>query len=162
MKSTGEVLGVSTSAQEALFKGLVGAGFEMKHKGAVVISVRDADKQEAIQIGERFEKLGFELYATSGTANVLNRNMVATHAVRNAYEPSPNILDLISEGKVDYVISTSVKGRHPELASVKIRRCAVERAIPCLTAMDTTNALLQCLESGMRIEKCSLVDINTI
>ena len=162
MKSTGEVLGVSTSAQEALFKGLVGAGFEMKHKGAVVISVRDADKQEAIQIGERFEKLGFELYATSGTANVLNRNMVATHAVRNAYESSPNILDLISEGKVDYVISTSVKGRHPELASVKIRRCAVERAIPCLTAMDTTNALLQCLESEMRIEKCSLVDINTI
>ena len=89
MKSTGEVLGVSTSFREALLKGLTGAGFQMKKKGAVLISVRDSDKQEAIRIGERFESLGFDIYATSGTANVLNRHMVATNAIRNVDEAIP-------------------------------------------------------------------------
>ncbi|MCI6720953.1 MAG: carbamoyl-phosphate synthase large subunit, partial [Clostridiales bacterium] len=150
---------------EALFKGLTGAGFSMHKKtGNVVISVRPADKQEAIPIAEKFEKLGYELYATRGTANTLNRAMVATNAVYNAFEPDkhPNILDMIENGEVDYVLSTSVKGRHPELASVKIRRCATEHAIPCLTAIDTANALLQCLESGMEIPNCEMVDINSI
>ena len=165
MKSTGEVLGVSTTFKEALFKGLIGAGYEMrKNKGAVVISVRPADKQEAVSIGSRFESLGYELYATRGTANTLNRHMVATNVVYNAFEPDqhPNILDLIQNGEVDYVISTSAKGRHPELASVKIRRAAVEHAIPCLTAIDTANALLSCLESNMKIENCEMIDINSI
>ena len=142
MKSTGEVLGVSKSFKEALFKGLSGASYEMrKRKGAVMISVRPADKQEAVSIASRFEALGYELYATSGTANTL---------------------DMIDNGEVDYVISTSIKGRHPELASVKIRRAAVEHAIPCLTAIDTANALLNCLESNMKIANCEMVDINTI
>ena len=136
MKSTGEVLGVAKTFREALLKGLTGAGYQMKKKGAVLISVRDSDKQEAIRIGERFESLGFDIYATSGTANVLNRHMVATNAIRNVDEPSPNIIDLIESGKIDYVIATSVKGRHPELGSVHIRRTAVERAIPCLTSID--------------------------
>ena len=162
MKSTGEVLGVSTSFREALLKGLIGAGFQMKKKGAVLISVRDSDKQEAIRIGERFESLGFEIYATSGTANVLNRHMVATNAIRNVDEPSPNIIDLIESGKIDYVIATSVKGRHPELGSVHIRRTAVERAIPCLTSIDTASALLRCLEGDIKIENCEMVDINKI
>ena len=134
MKSTGEVLGVAKTFREALLKGLTGAGFQMKKKGAVLISVRDSDKQEAIRIGERFEALGFDIYATSGTANVLNRHMVATNSIRNVDEPSPNIIDLIESGKIDYVVATSVKGRHPELGSVHIRRTAVERAIPCLTS----------------------------
>ena len=162
MKSTGEVLGVAKSFREALLKGLTGAGFKMKKKGAVLISVRDSDKQEAIRIGERFEALGFDIYATSGTANVLNRHMVATNAIRNVDEPSPNIIDLIESGKIDYVVATSVKGRHPELGSVHIRRTAVERAIPCLTSMDTVSALLRCLEGDVKIENCEMVDINTI
>ena len=162
MKSTGEVLGVSTSFREALLKGMMGAGFEMKKKGNVLISVRDADKQEIVTVAERFADLGFELYATSGTANVLNRHMVATNAVRNVDEPSPNMIDLIESGDIDYVITTSVKGRHPELGAVKIRRSTVEHAIPCLTAIDTANALLRCLEGDTRIESCELVDINTV
>ena len=162
MKSTGEVLGVAKSFREALLKGLTGAGFKMKKKGAVLISVRDSDKQEAIRIGERFEALGFDIYATSGTANVLNRHMVATNAIRNVDEPSPNIIDLIESGKIDYVIATSVKGRHPELGSVHIRRTAVERAIPCLTSMDTVSALLRCLEGDIKIENCEMIDINSI
>ena len=162
MKSTGEVLGVSTSFREALLKGMMGAGYQMKKKGKVLISVRDADKQEIINIAERFAELGFDLYATSGTANVLNRHMVATNSVRNVDEPSPNMIDLIESGDIDYVIATSVKGRHPELGSVHIRRTAVERAIPCLTSMDTVSALLRCLEGDIKIENCEMVDINTI
>ena len=162
MKSTGEVLGVAKTFREALLKGLTGAGFQMKKKGAVLISVRDSDKQEAIRIGERFEALGFDIYATSGTANVLNRHMVATNSIRNVDEPSPNIIDLIESGKIDYVIATSVKGRHPELGSVHIRRTAVERAIPCLTSMDTVSALLRCLEGDIKIENCEMIDINSI
>ncbi len=162
MKSTGEVLGVSKSFRTALLKGLMGAGFQMKRRGAVLISVRDADKQEAIRLGERFEKLGFELYATSGTANMLNRHMVAANAIRNVDEPSPNIIDLIESGRIDYVIASSVKGRHPELGAVHIRRTAVERAIPCLTSMDTADALLRCLEGDIQIENCEMVDINAI
>ena len=69
---------------------------------------------------------------------------------------------MIEKGEVDYVISTSVKGRHPELASVEIRRSATEHAIPCLTAIDTANALLACMESGMDISSCNMVDINKI
>ena len=162
MKSTGEVLGVSTSFREALLKGMMGAGYEMKKKGKILISVRDADKQEIIQVAERFSELGFELYATTGTANVLNRHMVATNAVRNVDEPSPNMIDLIESGDIDYVIATSIKGRHPELGSVRIRRSTVEHAIPCLTAIDTANALLRCLEGDTRIQSCELVDINTV
>ena len=162
MKSTGEVLGVSTSFREALLKGMMVAGYEMKKKGKILISVRDADKQEIIQVAERFSELGFELYATTGTANVLNRHMVATNAVRNVDEPSPNMIDLIESGDIDYVIATSVKGRHPELGSVRIRRSTVEHAIPCLTAIDTANALLRCLEGDTRIQSCELVDINTV
>ena len=165
MKSTGEVLGVAKDFKEALYKGLLGAGYSMHKKtGKVVISVRPADKQEAIPIAEKFEKLGYELYATRGTANTLNNAMVATNVVYNAFEPElhPNILDMIENGEVDYVISTSVKGRHPELASVKIRRAATEHAIPCLTAIDTANALLECMESGMEISKCKMIDINDI
>ncbi len=162
MKSTGEVLGVSTSFRQALLKGLIGAGFAMKRHGAVLISVRDSDKQEAIKIAERFERLGFEIYATSGTANVFNRHMIATNAVRNVDEEAPNIIDLIESGKIDYVIATSVKGRHPELGSVHIRRTTVERAIPCLTSIDTASALLRCLEGDIKIESCEMVDINTI
>ena len=91
----------------------------MKKKGAVLISVRDSDKQEAIRIGERFEALGFDIYATSGTANVLNRHMVATNSIRNVDGPSPNIIDLDqSPARSTTLFATSVKGRHPELGSV--------------------------------------------
>lgn len=162
MKSTGEVLGVSRSFREALLKGMMGAGFKLKKNGKVAMAVRDSDKQEMVHIGERFADLGFELYATSGTANVLNRHMVATNSVRHEDEPSPNLIDLIQSGEIDYVIATSVKSRHPELAAVKVRRCTIEHAIPCLTAVDTASALLRCLEGDTNIESCELVDINTV
>ncbi|MEG2377877.1 MAG: ATP-grasp domain-containing protein, partial [Clostridia bacterium] len=162
MKSTGEVLGISKNYKEALFKGLVAAGFQIKHKGTVLFSVRDSDKQELIDIAERFAKMGFDIIATSGTANVLNRHMIAASVVRKVDEAAPNILTLLESGKIDYVISTCTHGRRPADAGVKIRRKAVEHAVPCLTSIDTATALVSALESGIDIKSCEFIDINTL
>lgn len=162
MKSTGEVLGIAKTFHEALLKGLVAAGYKMKKKGGVMISVRDSDKQEIIPIAEKFRKLGFTLYATAGTALTLNQNMIATNAVRKLHEPEPNIMTLLESGKIDFVISTSAKGRIPQRDSVQLRRKAVERSIPCLTSPDTANALITCLEMKEEIGDVDLVDITRI
>ena len=162
MKSTGEVLGIDTTFQKALLKGLTAAGYQLKHKGGVFISVRDTDKQESLKIAERFERLGFDIYATAGTAHLLNKNMIPASAVRKLNEPSPNLADLFESGKIDYVISTSKKGRIPALDSVKMRRLSIERAIPCLTALDTATALLSCIEMNKTIDDLDLVDITQI
>jgi len=162
MKSTGEVLGVSKNFRTALLKGLVGSGLAIKKKGTVLISVRDSDNQEIIPLADRFVNLGFELYATPATANVLNKHMIACSSVRDLGEPEPNMMTLLESGKIDYVISTSKKGRKPELDAVKLRRKTVERSIPCLTAIDTASALLRCLEGDIRVENTEMIDINQI
>lgn len=166
MKSTGEVLGNAGTFEEALYKGLVAAGYKMKapdgKRGGVLITVKNTDQQEAIAIAQKFEQLGFELYATAGCASVLNRNMVATNTVRKMDEPSPNVLDLVENGRLDYIISTSAKGRIPARHSVQLRRKAVELAIPCLTALDTADALANCLLMRKSIQDVELVDIVTL
>ncbi len=164
MKSTGEVLGIGRTFEEALLKGLSAAGYKMtgEKKGGVLITVRDSDKQEIIPIAEKFEALGFTIYATSGTALTLNSNMVAANTVRKMEEGTPNILDLFEEDKIDYVISTSSKGRKPMEHAVQMRRKAVERSIPCLTSLDTANALANCLSQHRGMEDVQLVDITTI
>ena len=162
MKSTGEVLGIAKTFHEALLKGLTAAGYKMKKDGGVLISVRDTDKQEILPIAESFSKLGFTLYATAGTALTLNNNMIATNAVRKLHEPEPNIMGLLESGRIDYVISTSAKGRIPQRDSVKIRRKAVEHAIPCLTSLDTANALIVCLKMEKTMRDIDLVDITKL
>ncbi|MDD7429337.1 MAG: carbamoyl-phosphate synthase large subunit [Oscillospiraceae bacterium] len=162
MKSTGECLGIARTFEDALFKGLIAAGYNMKKKGGVLITVRDTDKQEIIYVAEKFERLGFDIYATSGTASVLNHNMIATNVVRRASEDAPNVMTLLDEGKIDYVISTSEKGRIPQFDSVKIRRKTVERSICCLTAIDTANAVADILSMGKNIEDMEMVDITKI
>ncbi|MDF2567518.1 MAG: carbamoyl-phosphate synthase large subunit [Oscillospiraceae bacterium] len=163
MKSTGEVLGIAKTFEEALLKGLVGAGNKMKKTGGVFISVRDSDKQEIIEVADKFLSLGFDLYATAGTANTLNKNMIATNVVRKISEDSDNnILKLLDSGKIDYVISTSAKGRKPARDSVKLRRKAVERSICCLTSLDTANAIADCLAMKKTIKDVELVDITKI
>ena len=164
MKSTGEALGIGRTFEEALLKGLSAAGYKMtgEKKGGVLITVRDSDKQEIIPIAEKFEALGFTIYATSGTALTLNSNMVAANTVRKLEEGTPNILDLFEEDKIDYVISTSSKGRKPMEHAVQMRRKAVERSIPCLTSLDTANALANCLSQHRGMEDVQLVDITTI
>ena len=162
MKSTGECLGIGRTFEDALLKGLVAAGYDLKKEGGVLISVRDSDKQEIIPIADRFSRMGFELYGTSGTANVLNHNMIATNLVRKISEGEPNTITLLESGKIHYMISTSEKGRMPARDSVKMRRKSVERSICCLTAIDTASALSKILESGRSIDDVELVDITKI
>lgn len=162
MKSTGECLGIGRTFEDALLKGLIAAGYDLKKEGGVLISVRDSDKQEIIPIADRFSRMGFELYGTSGTANVLNHNMIATNLVRKISEGEPNTITLLESGKIHYMISTSEKGRMPARDSVKMRRKSVERSICCLTAIDTASALSKILESGRSIDDVELVDITKI
>ncbi|MGI6110004.1 MAG: carbamoyl-phosphate synthase large subunit [Eubacteriaceae bacterium] len=162
MKSTGEVLGVARTFEDALYKGLVASGNKMEREGGVLISVRDRDKEEAVQNAKRFADLGFSIYATAGTSKMLNKNGIANYEVRKLSEEGPNIGDLLDSGKVTYVISTSTKGRQPGLDEVKMRRKAVERSIHLLTSLDTANALVSSLENGRTMEDIELVDITAI
>lgn len=149
MKSTGEVLGIAANLPEALFKGIIASGIRLPQKGdGILMTVRDTDKPELLLIAEEFEKLGFTLYATGKTANMLNQHGIATNAVKKLDEASPNIMDLIQSGKLGMIINTPTKGRKPERDGFKIRRKAVEMSIPCLTSLDTANAIIKCLKLG--------------
>lgn len=162
MKSTGECLGIAHTFEDALLKGLVGAGYDLKKEGGVFISVRDTDKSEIVAIADKFSRMGFELYGTSGTASYLNKNMIATNLVRKISEPEPNTITLLESGKIHYVISTSAKGRLPARDSVKLRRKSVERSICSLTAIDTARALANVLATNRTIDDVELVDITKI
>ena len=163
MKSTGEVLGIAKSFDEALYKGLIAAGYQIKHEGGVLISVRDKDKEEIFSIAKKLEKMGFKLYGTKGTAAYLNNYGLHVEPVNKISEPGKNnILDLLESGKVDYVISTSTKGRQPAREGVRIRRKAVERSIACLTAIDTAKVLVDCISMNKSIQDVELVDITQI
>ncbi len=162
MKSTGECLGIGRSFEDALLKGLAAAGYDLKREGGVLISVRDSDKREIIGIADKFSRMGFELYATGGTASYLNRNMIATNMVNKISDGSPNTIDLLESGKIHYMISTSAKGRMPARDSVRMRRKSVERSICSLTAIDTADALANVLLTGRTMDDVELVDITEI
>lgn len=149
MKSTGEVLGIADNFPEALYKGIIASGIKLPKKGdGILMTVRDSDKPELAELAEGFEKLGFTLYGTGKTANMLNHKGIATNAVKKLDEESPNILDLIQSGKIGLIINTPTKGRKPDRDGFKIRRKAAEISIPCLTSLDTANAILKCLKLG--------------
>ncbi len=162
MKSTGEVLAVASSLEEALHKGLTAAGYKLNVGGGVLITVRDTDKGEIPQTAKAFYDLGFKIYATKGTANVLTDHGIPCEAVAKIGEADENTLTLIESGKVSYVISTSSKGRSPQRDSVKIRRKTVERNIPCLTSLDTANAIASSLRSKYNEKTTEIVDINNM
>ena len=161
MKSTGEVLGIAGTLEEALDKGLIAAGYKMKKDGGVFITVRDSDKNEIAETAKKYADLGFTLYATKGTAKVLAEAGIQAVPVNKIHEDDHNnTIELIESGKIQYVISTSSKGRIPTRDSVKIRRKAVERSIPCLTSVDTANAMANSLRSRYSPYSTELVDIN--
>lgn len=162
MKSTGEVLGIAKTFNDALYKGLVASGTPMKTGGGVLISVRGRDKSEAAALARRFEALGFDIYATAGTAKAFIDQGIQVQMVRKLSEPAPNVGDLLDSGKISYVISTSTKGRSPQLDDVRLRRKAVERSVALFTALDTASALLSTLESGRTLSDIELVDLNSI
>ncbi|MCH5287039.1 MAG: carbamoyl-phosphate synthase large subunit [Christensenellaceae bacterium] len=157
MKSTGEVLGLGANLQEAIYKGLVAAGFRMRHKGGLLISVRDKDKEEVVDVARKFAELGFNLFATPGTAKTLiAHGLYAATVQREAAER------LLEMDQAHYVISTSNKGRSPLLESVRLRRKAVERGIPLFTSLDTAEALVDALTSRYSLLSVELVDINNM
>ncbi len=173
MKSTGEVLGIAPTREEALFKGMIAAGIKMIHpqKGnssattpdGILFSVKKMDLPELPALARRFYELGFKLYGTEGNASTIERSGIpVTHVAKVHENPGNNIITLLDSGRIAYVISTSAKGRNPDAESVKFRRHAVERDIECLTALDTATALAECLESGLTEDDISLVDITKI
>lgn len=165
MKSTGEVLGIGRDLTEALYKGFIAAGFALKKDGGVFISVKDSDKPEIAEIGRKFMELGFSIYATDGTAEVLLDNGVTANVVTRLpmeNEKTKSAMELIEDHTLSYIISTSSKGRLPERESVKLRRKATIAGIDSLTSIDTSNALLKCLECKYSEDNTILVDINTL
>jgi carbamoyl-phosphate synthase large subunit len=141
---------------------MLAAGYQMDVKGGIFISVRDRDKAQIIHVASKFEKLGFKIYATGGTAEKLKSVGIDAESVGKIYESENNILPLIESGNIAYVISTSTKGRNPDRDSVKIRRKAVERSVPCLTSVDTADAVADCLASKYSETTIELVNINNM
>ncbi|HEY9060421.1 MAG TPA: carbamoyl-phosphate synthase large subunit [Pseudobacteroides sp.] len=161
MKSTGEVLGIAKTFPEALYKGITASGIKLpKEGGGILMTVRDTDKPELAVLAAEFEKLGFELYGTGKTANMLNKQGIATNAVKKIDDGSPNILDLIQSGKISMVINTATKGRKPERDGFKIRRKSVESSIPCITSLDTAKAVVSCLKLGKGVNDMDVVNLS--
>lgn len=163
MKSTGEVLGIGKALDEALYKGLVAAGYNMKKDGGILISVRDADKSEIVNIAKTYYELGYKIYATSGTASVIEKSGIPAERVDKINENGDvNTMTLLSSGKIDLFISTSTKGRIPTEDDVRLRRRAVALNIPCLTSIDTADALAYALLSRYSQLNTELVNINNM
>ena len=157
MKSTGECLGIAKDFNEALYKAFLGAGVNLpKHKN-IIITVKDADKHEVIEIGRRFEKLGYTIYATKSTAAALNESGVKARKVNKISQESPTVMDLILGHKIDLVIDTPTQGRDKSRDGFLIRRIAIETGVNCITAMDTAKALVTSLENASK--RLTLVDV---
>ncbi|MCL2601950.1 MAG: carbamoyl-phosphate synthase large subunit, partial [Treponema sp.] len=160
MKSTGEVLGIGKNLQEALYKGLIAAGYSMKKQGGVLISVRDSDNAEIVRVTEKLARCGFTLYATPGTAEFLTAKGLDVRTVEKTGGSGEDVAALLDGRKLSYIVSTSENGRDPALADAKIRRRACTLGVPCLTSIDTANALADSLLSGYSEINTELVDIN--
>ena len=161
MKSTGECLGIAKTFNEALYKAVLGAGVDLPKYKQMIITVKDADKGEAIEIGRRFEKLGYTIYATRSTANALKEAGVSARKVNKIHQESPTVMDLLLGHKIDLVIDTPTQGRDKSRDGFLIRRTAIETGVNCLTSLDTANALLTSLENT-DAKKLTLIDIAQI
>ena len=161
MKSTGECLGIAESFNEALYKAFLGAGINLpKHKN-MIMTVRDGDKEEAVEIGKRFEALGYRIYATRNTAKTLQEAGVKAIRTNKLEQPSPNLMDLILGHKIDLVIDTPSQGVEHAKDGFLIRRNAIETGVNVLTAMDTAKALVTSLENT-DLNRLTLIDIAQI
>ena len=161
MKSTGECLGIDKTFNGALYKAFEGAGVELPKYKQMIMTVKDADKPEAVGVAKRFEKLGYKIYATSSTAKYLQEHGVNALRVNKISQESPNVMDLILGHKIDLVIDTPTQGNGDKTRDgFLIRRNAIETGVYCITAMDTANALAHALETAS--DKKTPVDIATV
>ena len=161
MKSTGECLGIAKTFNEALYKAFLGAGIRLPKYKNMIMTVRDEDKEEAVEIAKRFEALGYCIYATKGTARALMEADVSVRLTRKLEQESPNILDLILGHKIDLIIDTPSQGVDHSHDGFVIRRNAIETGVNVLTAIDTAKALVTSLENT-DVKTLSLIDIATI
>ena len=161
MKSTGECLGIDKTFNGALYKAFEGAGVELPKYKQMIMTVKDADKPEAVGVAKRFEKLGYKIYATRSTAKYLQEHGVNALRVNKISQESPNVMDLILGHKIDLVIDTPTQGNGDKTRDgFLIRRNAIETGVYCITAMDTANALAHALETAF--DKKTPVDIATV
>ncbi len=160
MKSTGECLGIARTFNEALYKAFLGAGIDLPRHKQMIITVKDADKGEAIEIGRRFEALGYTIYATRSTADALKEAGVKARQVNKISQESPTVMDLILGHKIDLVIDTPTQGRDKTRDGFLIRRTAIETGVNCITAMDTARALVNSLENAN--DTLSLIDVASL
>ncbi len=161
MKSTGECLGISKDYNEALYKAFLGAGVNLPRTKKMILTVKDSDKMDAIDIARRFTALGYEIYSTRSTCRVLNENNIPAKFINKVEAPSPNLLDLILSHEIDLIIDTPSQGIERSKDGFIIRRHAVETGVTVLTSLDTANALLTSLETAGS-GKLSLVDIGEL
>lgn len=147
MKSTGEVMGKDITLEKALYKALVASGIQIKNHGSVLLTVADKDKEEGLEIAKRFHEIGYQILATSGTAEYIQSFNIPAKVVNKIGAEEPNLLDVIRKGEAQFVINTLTKGKQPARDGFKIRRESVENGIPCLTSLDTAVAILRVLES---------------
>lgn len=160
MKSTGECLGISKDFNEALYKAFLGAGVRLPKHKKMILTVKDSDKLDAIEIGRRFAALGYEIHSTKSTARVLNEHGVKAKVVSKVEEPSPNLLDLILSHEIDLIIDTPSQGVEHSKDGFIIRRHAIETGVYCLTSLDTADALLTSLEANE--QDLTVIDIGEI
>ncbi len=160
MKSTGECLGISKYFNEALYKAFLGSGIDLPRYKKMILTVKDADKLEAVDIARRFKKLGYEIFATRSTARVLNDNGVLAIPINRINEEAPTLMDLLLEHQIDLVVDTPTYGDKMKDGFI-IRRTAIETGVTCLTSLDTAAALLTSLESS-ETQHLSVVDITSI
>ena len=161
MKSTGECLGIAGTFREALYKAFLGAGIDLPKHRQMIITVKDADKGEAIEISRRFEKLGYTIYATRSTAAALKEAGVKARKVNKIQQESPTVMDLILGHKIDLVIDTPTQGRDKSSDGFLIRRTAIETGVTCLTSLDTARALVTSLENA-QADVLTLIDIASL
>ena len=160
MKSTGECLGIAKTYHEALYKAFLGAGINLPKHKKMIMTVNKADREEAVGLGRRLVALGYEIFATRGTAEALNSNGVPATVINKIEQGSPTLIDLILSHEIDMVINTPTQGRDKTRDGFMIRRTSIETGVTCFTAIDTAAALLTSMESDN--SNITLVDVAQI
>ncbi len=159
MKSTGECLGISADFNEALYKAFLGSGVSLPKHKQMIITVKDADKGEIIDIARRYEKLGYIIYSTRRTAETLQENGVHARKVNRIGQESPTVMDLLLGHKIDLVIDTPTQGHDKNRDGFLIRRTAIETGVTTITSLDTAKALVSSLEHQEEEKDLSLIDV---
>lgn len=147
MKSTGEVMGKDSTLEKALYKGLIASGMKIKEYGSILMTISDKDKEEAVGLAARFTEIGYQIWATEGTAAVLSQAGIPVKVVGKIGAAGKSLLEVIQKGDAQFVINTLTKGKQPARDGFRIRRESVENGIPCLTSLDTAEAVLRVIES---------------